>query len=83
MSYLVSKDDLIRLIEGEIKVEELTIPERVVLITWIGEDVKFFLQRKRKDLTIDLQKAVHIVKKSLMYCECATCVENAVNEIDI
>jgi len=78
MFYLISKDDLERLVKGKVKAEDLTIPEKEVLITWSGEDVKLLLEQENLT-SVDLEEAVDIVKKIVGNCDCAVCVENAFN----
>jgi len=73
--YIIFQDELEKLARGELKVEDLTIPEKQALITWSGEDIKVML--KREGLKIDLEEAVGIVSKALENCDCAMCVSCA------
>jgi len=73
--YLVMDSELEQLARGEIRVEDLTIPENQALITWSGDDIKMLLEKN--NLKFDLQEAVEIVSNALENCDCAMCVSCA------
>jgi len=78
--YIVSKQELEYLIEGKIKIEDLTIPENQTLVTWTGEDIKEML--KKKGLKVNLQTAVDKVSKALDDCDCPMCIKSAFDCIE-
>lgn len=55
MTYLVDYDELHRLAKGELKVDDVAIPENIALLTWSGSDVKYQLEniKKQKNISID------------------------------
>jgi len=79
MVYLVWKEDLEKLVKGEIKVEDLTTPERIVLISWTGEDIKNMLKDTKTDKS--LEDIICEIKDMLDNCDCADCIECALDVV--
>jgi hypothetical protein len=79
MVYLVWKEDLEKLMKGEIKVEDLTTSERIILISWTGEDIKNMLKDIKTDKS--LEDIIYEVKSALDSCDCADCIECALDAV--
>jgi len=77
MIYLIFRDELEKLSKGELKVEDLAIPENRALITISGEDIKEMLNGKE----VDLEKIITKLDKYLSNCDCSSCVEIALDEV--
>jgi S-adenosylmethionine synthetase len=77
--YLVFREDLEKLARGEIKIEDLTIPENKVLIPFTGEDIKLML--KKRGIRTNLEEVVEEVKKALENCDCGMCIESALDSV--
>jgi len=76
MSYIVSLKDLEKLAKGELKVEDLAIPENIALSTWSGEDVKGLIEQKK--LNIEFEDClVNEVAHRIGHCGCGECVQFA------
>jgi hypothetical protein len=75
MIYLILKDELEKLSKGELKVEDLTIPEKMAVITISGEDIKEMLNGKE----VDLERVMTRLNKYLSNCDCGSCVETALD----
>jgi tRNA A37 threonylcarbamoyladenosine biosynthesis protein TsaE len=80
MYYMLTKDEVISLIKGETKVKEVLTNDRVVLITWSGEDIKEELKRRGVSVNPkELEDITREVRHNLENCDCATCVTLALD----
>ena len=53
-TYVTHLDELEKLAKGEIKVEDIAIPENIAILTWLGDDIKTWLENERgKPVEID------------------------------
>jgi len=77
--YLVSEKELKDLGKNEIKAEDLIKPERQVLITWSGEDIKDLLEQEENLPKYDLEEVIASVEDILSDCDCAICIETALD----
>jgi len=71
--YLVFKEELEQLKAGEIDIKELVKPERKVLFSYTGEDIKILLKDKGKKK--DLETVIKHIRKGLEHCDCWTCID--------
>ena len=80
MYYMLTKYEVMSLIKGETKVEEVLTNDRVVLITWSGEDIKEELRRLGVSVSPkELEDIIAGVRHNLENCDCATCIKLALD----
>lgn len=87
MFFLITEGELKRLVNGILDykeknpiTKELTKSEKIALITWSGEDVALYLERKGiKTDKEGLEYIIQTIIKSMENCECAMCFESAMD----
>jgi hypothetical protein len=77
---MLTKDEIISLIKGEKKLDEVVNNNRVVLITWSGEDIKDELYRRKITASEkEVDDIIRETKKGLENCECSACIDIALD----
>lgn len=77
--YLLGHYHIDKIKAGELTLEEfINNPQNIALVTWSGEDVAQYLEKKKTNPD-NLEEIITRVRKNMDNCDCAMCFEIAVD----
>ena len=77
MNYIVRRDQLEKLANGDIKVDDIASLDNIALITWSGIDLREIAQRGY-DATEVTEDDIDRIIDLLGHVDCSVCIESAV-----
>jgi hypothetical protein len=78
MNYIVRRDQLEKLANGDIKVDDIASLDNIALITWSGIDLREMAQRGYNATEVT-EDDIDQISDLLGHVDCSICIESAVS----